>query len=640
MLFTLHLDDLVMQAFDKFDETLRKRLSLIEKTPTAQLWEHIVRDLDARNVEQNPDVFDEVFKTRLSSIEKNPSPELWDKIALDTAKNAPLDAFDNIFATKLADTSRPLNPNLWERIESDSQLNTGINTDAYKDFWRNKFSGYAPAMDSSLWNKVVNVLEDDAASNINGIFKKSLTNLEVLPRPSVWNAIEARLDERDRKGIFLWSRIWMRLFFAIVSIAFFTFGKHLFHTTTYQAAAITQPSKELIRTIQPTAAKPTKNVAIIANETKKRAIAASKIDTTSITSMGKSANALTVIYKSLKKNIAPEIGNYPTISQSTTPTKFIDNKDTLKNTTTPATYSKVPPSFALAALVDTSSEITCLPFLNVEALDVPFFAPDITGVSNEPEHTAVAEEYPSIKNVPSLYIGIMPLVTYHQLSPILARNNPINNNEIKNIMFLNRFSRQRLGLQFGGGAELPLSKRISLRTGVTYSRLTQRLVYMYKDLSVVNLRDTSNQLITFGPIADKKIEQNQHIELLGLQLGIKYDFVSHPKIVQSVIGSLEGAAQIHVYDSKKAVGPFVSELLSFANLSYRAARKVGTSNYVWVEAKSQIPLSSYLDSNRDMRIKPTSIGLNVGISWLLDGKAINVTTLRKELTNYSISVKE
>jgi hypothetical protein len=276
--------------------------------------------------------------------------------------------------------------------------------------------------------------------------------------------------------------------------------------------------------------------------------------------------------------------------------------------------------------------------LGVQALDIPF-AHDITGVSNTPEHTILEEQHPSIKNVPSLYIGIMPLVTYHNLSPIPARNNP-NNNEIKNIMFLNRFSRQRLGLQFGGGAELPLSKRISIRTGVTYSRLTQRLVYMYKDLSVVDLRDTSNQLITFGPVADKKIEQNQHIELLGLQLGIKYDILSHSKIVQSVIGSLEGAAQIHVYDNKKAVGPFVSEFLNFANLSYRAARKIGTSNYIWVEAKSQIPLSSYLDSNRDIRIKPTSIGLNVGVSWLLDGKSINVTTLRKDLTNYSMNIRQ
>jgi hypothetical protein len=641
LLFIPYLDDLVMQAFDKFDETLRKRLSLIEKTPTAQLWEHIVSDLDARNIEQNPDVFDDVFKTRLSSIQKNPSPDLWNKISIDTEEKY----FNNIFATKLADTSRQPSPNLWERIESDSQLNTGINTDTYKDFWRNKFSEFAPAMDSSIWKKVVNVLEDDAESSINGVFKKSLTNLEVVPHPSVWNAIEARLDERDRKGIFLWSRLWMRLFFVILSIACFTFGSYLLHTT-YQAAAITQPSKEGSRTLQLTAAKPTENVAIIANETTKRIVGTSTIDTTSTTSTVSSTSTLThslllptVYDESLKKNIAPETDNYPTISQSAapTPTKPIDSKDTLKITTTSNLYSNLLPPFAPIVL-DTSSAITRLPFLGVQALDIPF-AHDITGVSNTPEHTILEEQHPSIKNVPSLYIGIMPLVTYHNLSPIPARNNP-NNNEIKNIMFLNQFSRQRLGLQFGGGAELPLSKRISIRTGVTYSRLTQRLVYMYKDLSVVDLRDTSNQLITFGPVADKKIEQNQHIELLGLQLGIKYDILSHSKIVQSVIGSLEGAAQIHVYDNKKAVGPFVSEFLNFANLSYRAARKIGTSNYIWVEAKSQIPLSSYLDSNRDIRIKPTSIGLNVGISWLLDGKSINVTTLRKELTNYSMNIRQ
>jgi hypothetical protein len=209
-------------------------------------------------------------------------------------------------------------------------------------------------------------------------------------------------------------------------------------------------------------------------------------------------------------------------------------------------------------------------------------------------------------NAPSVYLSVMPLLTYHDLSGV-----PTNEHfNVKDIKSQASISAARVGLQLRGGMELSIARKLSLRAGVTYSRLTQRLEYKYDNFDKTYFRTNGEKVIP-----EDKDAKNQHLEVLGLQLGLKYDFKTKGATVHSLIGSVESAAQIHLYDDGSKPSPLAKDALSFAYISYRRAHKMTETAAIWVEPTFQIPLSHYLDNDQRINIKPYSLGINIGISW-------------------------
>jgi hypothetical protein len=199
---------------------------------------------------------------------------------------------------------------------------------------------------------------------------------------------------------------------------------------------------------------------------------------------------------------------------------------------------------------------------------------------------------------PVIFVGVMPLYTYQRIDPVQT-----DDVWITDVKTQSTFSTQRAGLRFQAGVEWPLSRRISLRTSLIYSRLNQQINYSTPSdrpdsVRVERVDEKSVRLIPY--YSDKQLTQQINWHYVGAGA----DFVFHLGQLGAWRHYASVGATAGTYVGLKA-GQTTQPLSGFIQGAYGIERQLTPSLWLRIAPTVQYGLTTLTDADGLFMVRPS-----------------------------------
>ncbi|MFZ4647603.1 MAG: hypothetical protein ACOYNP_17750 [Gemmataceae bacterium] len=229
--------------------------------------------------------------------------------------------------------------------------------------------------------------------------------------------------------------------------------------------------------------------------------------------------------------------------------------------------------------------------------------PDIT-LSSLPQ--SVPQQTTMSRKRPVVMIGLMPLYTYHQITPVAT-----DAVWVKNVRSQGALSGQRAGLRLQAGVEWPLSQRLSIRTSLIYNQLNQQVSY--------NTPSDKPDSIRVERVDDKTVRLTPYYSDTQVTRQAKWHYVGIGSDLVWQIGKL--GAWRHYASAGASVGTYLTPeasqttqpLSGFVQAAYGVERPLTPSVWLRIAPTIQYGLSTISDSDGLFHIRPYTYGVTISL---------------------------